>query len=67
VSYRALDDHVRKNGTGKPLVQTFLALRNEIETLKQVIANQEKRIRDLEMRGSAEVLPPLQVIGSQNG
>lgn len=61
-SYRALDEHIRKNGSGKPLVQTFLALRSEIETLKQVIANQERRIRELETRKAPEFLPPMKEI-----
>jgi hypothetical protein len=56
-AYRALDEHVRRHGAGKPLVETFLALRNEIETLKQVAANQEARIRQLETARPPEVLP----------
>jgi hypothetical protein len=64
-TYQALDDHVRQHGTRKPLVQTFLALRNElgkahveIAKLQQVVANQEKRLRDLESGQPAQLLPP---------
>jgi len=61
-NYRALDEHVKKFGPGKPLVQTFLALRNEIEMLKQIIANQEQRLRELETRQAPELLPPIKEI-----
>lgn len=58
-NYRALDEHIAKNGSGKPLVQTFIALRNEIASLKVVVANQEKRIRELETKQPAEILPAI--------